>query len=399
MLKWMIAGESHGKSLVGIIDGIPAGVIINTRDIQKALARRRLGYGRGPRMKIEKDDIYITGGVRHGRTIGSSIAIIINNTEWPKWEKIMSPDPVNEEDIKHLARNSPLIKPRPGHVDLAGMQKYGFDDARNVLEPASARETAMRVALGEVASKFLSMLDIRTVAHTISIGEIFTSKTIIPNPDDEEKLDKDPLRCFDEQTSYLMVKRINQAKKEGCTLGGIVEILAYGVPAGLGNYAQSYTRLDARIASAFMGIQAIKGVEVGNGFSTTMSTGRYAHDEIFVTHNGDFTRKTNYSGGIEGGISNGSIIRIRAAMKPISTTPKALKTINIKTREQTIAHHQRSDICAVPAVGVIAQAMLNLVLTDSILEKFGGDNIKETYANLKNYNNNNILKTMNIAGN
>ncbi|MFT4246239.1 MAG: chorismate synthase [Micrococcaceae bacterium] len=384
MYRWITAGESHGESLVGIIEGIPAGVEVKTKDIKVALARRRLGYGRGARMKFEEDQLRFSGGVRHGKTMGSPIAIIIENTEWPKWQKVMSADPVDSAELEGFARNKALTRPRPGHADLAGMQKYGFDEARPALERASARETATRVALGEVAARFLSQLGIETVAHTISIAEVINETGKLPKPEDVEKLDADPLRCFDAKTSEEMVARVDKAHKTGQTLGGIVEVLAYGLPPGLGSYSQWDTRLDSKLAQALMGIQAIKGVEVGDGFTTSSREGYLAHDEI-ESEGEILTRQSNRAGGIEGGMSIGEVLRVRAAMKPIATVPKALKTVDVETGEATKAHHQRSDVCAVPAAGVVAQAMVNLTLTGVVLEKFGGDSIAETKRNLENY--------------
>ncbi|MFT4186639.1 MAG: chorismate synthase [Micrococcaceae bacterium] len=384
MYRWITAGESHGESLVGIIEGIPAGVEVTTKDIKAALARRRLGYGRGARMKFEEDQLRFSGGVRHGKTMGSPIAIIIENTEWPKWQKVMSADPVDSRELEGSARNKALTRPRPGHADLAGMQKYGFDEARPALERASARETATRVALGEVAACFLSQLGIETVSHTISIAEVINKTEKLPKPADTERLDADPLRCFNAKTSEEMVARVDKAHKTGQTLGGIVEVLAYGLPPGLGSYSQWDTRLDAKLAQALMGIQAIKGVEVGDGFTTSSREGYLAHDEI-ETENEILTRQSNRAGGIEGGMSIGEVLRVRAAMKPIATVPKALKTVDVETGEATKAHHQRSDVCAVPAAGVVAQAMVNLTLAGVVLEKFGGDSIVETKRNLENY--------------
>ncbi|MFT4147481.1 MAG: chorismate synthase [Micrococcaceae bacterium] len=388
MLRWMTAGESHGQSLVGILEGIPAGVKVCSQDISNALARRRLGYGRGARMKFEADKLHFSGGVRHGLTMGSPIAIIIENTEWPKWKKVMSADPIDQSEIEGKARNAPLTRPRPGHADLTGMQKYGFDEARNVLERASARETATRVALGEVAALFLAELGIQTVAHTVSIAEIFNDSDMLPEAKDQEALDQDPLRCFNQEISKKMVQRIDQAHKEGQTLGGVVEVLVYGLPPGLGSYSQWDTRLESRLSAALMGIQAIKAVEIGDGFTTATRNGGMAHDEITHDAQNTIVRATDRAGGIEGGMSNGEILRIRAAMKPIATVPKALKTIDTETGEATKAHHQRSDVCAVPAAGVVAQAMVNLAIADAVLEKFGGDNVAETQRNLNSYREN-----------
>lgn len=386
MLRWLTAGESHGSGLVGIIEGLPAGIEITTADIQDALARRRLGYGRGARMKFEKDQVTLIGGVRHGLTLGSPVAIHIANTEWPKWEKVMNPDPVDPAELDGLARNAALTRPRPGHADMAGMQKYGFDESRPLLERASARETATRVALGRVAQHFLAQLGIRTVSHTVSISTVFVPEDAeLPTPDDVHRLDEDPLRCTDPQTSQRMVEIIDSAKKDGQTLGGTVEVLVYHAPVGLGSHVHWDRRLDTKLSAALMGIQAIKGVEVGDGFTTATRLGGQAHDEIIRTEDNTVARRTNRAGGIEAGMSNGEIIRVRAAMKPISTVPRALATVDVATGETTKAHHQRSDVAAVPAAGVVAEAMVALVLAEAVLEKFGGDSIAEVQRNLNAY--------------
>ncbi|MGW6173007.1 chorismate synthase [Arthrobacter sp. NPDC055138] len=386
MLRWLTAGESHGPALVGIIEGVPAGVELTAAEVQDALARRRLGYGRGARMKFEKDEVTLVGGVRHGLTQGGPVAIEVANTEWPKWETVMSADPVDPAQLEDLARNAPLTRPRPGHADFTGMQKYGFHEARPVLERASARETAARVALGTVAGKFLSALGIRLVSHTTAVGRVSVPEgSRVPVPDDVLALDEDPLRCFDAETSLAMVQEVDQAHKEGETLGGVVEVLAYGLPPGLGSYVHWDRRLDARLAAALMGIQAIKGVEVGDGFLTAARRGSAAHDEIVRDEHGTIVRATNRAGGIEGGMSIGETLRVRAAMKPIATVPRALATIDVSTGEPAKAHHQRSDVCAVPASGVVAEAMVALVLADAVIEKFGGDSVAETARNLRSY--------------
>lgn len=386
MLRWLTAGESHGPALVGLIEGVPAGVPITTSDIASALSRRRLGYGRGARMKFEQDQVTLTGGVRHGRTQGGPVAIEIANTEWPKWSEVMSADPVDADILADQARNAPLTRPRPGHADFTGMQKYGFSEARPVLERASARETAARVALGAVASAFLGELGIRLVSHTVSIANVqVPDESILPQPSDVEQLDADPLRCFDAETSTAMVAEVDLAHKEGQTLGGVVEVLAYGLPPGLGSYVQWDRRLDARLAGALMGIQAIKGVEVGDGFATAQRRGSQAHDEILLDEDHRINRKTNRAGGIEGGMSIGDVLRVRAAMKPIATVPRALRTVDVATGEPARAHHQRSDVCAVPAAGVVAEAMVALVLAEAVVEKFGGDSVAETHRNLTSY--------------
>ncbi|WP_237235904.1 chorismate synthase [Rothia nasimurium] len=385
MLRWLTAGESHGEALVGIIEGVPAGVELTSEMVRDALARRRLGYGRGARMKFEEDRVRILGGVRHGKTQGGPVAIEIANTEWPKWVDVMSSDPVDPALIEGRARNAALTRPRPGHADFAGMQKYGFDESRPVLERASARETATRVALGVVAAQILKALGVELVSHTTAIAEVAApADAPRPTPRDVAALDADPLRCFDAATSEAMVATVDKAHKDGETLGGVVEVLAYGLPPGLGSYVHWDRRLDARLAAALMGIQAIKGVEVGDGFETAKRPGTLAHDEIVPGEHG-VQRVSNRAGGIEGGMTIGDLLRVRAAMKPIATVPKALATIDTSTGEVARAHHQRSDVCAVPAAGVVAEAMVALVLAEAALEKFGGDSITETRRNMDSY--------------
>lgn len=384
MLRWLTAGESHGPELVAILEGLPAGVPVLAEQIQADMQRRKLGYGRGARMKFEQDELTISGGIRFGLTMGSPVALRIGNTEWPRWTEVMSPVPVDPETLP-TGRGAALTRPRPGHADLVGMQKYGFDEARNVLERASARETAARVALGAVARAFLGELGIRLVAHTLSIETVrVPDVSALPTPDDVDALDADPLRCFDAETSAAMVARIDRAHDDGDTLGGVVEVLAYGVPPGLGSYTHWDRRLDGRLAAALMGIQAIKGVEVGDGFETTRRPGSQAHDEL-VLDDGVLTRLSDRAGGTEGGMSTGTLLRVRAGMKPIATVPRALRSVDVATGEASGAHHQRSDVCAVPAAGVVAEAMVALVLADAVLEKFGGDSIAETRRNLEAY--------------
>jgi chorismate synthase len=385
MLRWLTAGESHGPELVAVLEGLPAGVPVTTDAVQVALARRRLGFGRGARMKFEKDEVSLSGGVRHGSTMGGPVAITIANTEWPKWEQIMSADPV-DESLLTGARAEALTRPRPGHADFTGMQKYGFLDSRPILERASARETAARVALGSVAASFLSELGIRLVTHTVAIGTASVpSVYALPVPEDVDLIDDNPVRAFNSEAGERMVAEIEQCHKDGDTLGGVVETLVYGLPPGLGSFVHWDRRLDSQLAGALMGIQAIKGVEVGDGFETTRRRGSVAHDEIIRDENGVVHRSTDRAGGIEGGMSNGEILRVRAAMKPISTVPKALATIDVSTGEQAKAHHQRSDVCAVPAAGIVAEAMVALVLANAVLEKFGGDSVTETKRNLGSY--------------
>ena len=385
MLRRLTAGESHGPELVAVLEGLPAGIEITTSDVQDALARRRLGYGRGARMKFEQDEVSLSGGVRHGLTMGGPVAITVANTEWPKWQDIMSADPVDESKLTG-ARAEALTRPRPGHADFTGMQKYGFLDSRPVLERASARETAARVALGAVAGAFLRQLGISLVTHTTSIGRVALPEGFpLPSAKDVERLDSDPLRCTDPVTSAAMVAEVDECHKEGDTLGGVVETLVYGLPPGLGSFVHWDRRLDSQLAGALMGIQAIKGVEVGDGFTTASRRGSEAHDEIERDVDGVVRRLTDRAGGIEGGMSNGEVLRVRAAMKPISTVPKALATIDVATGEAAKAHHQRSDVCAVPAAGVVAEAMVALVIANSVLEKFGGDSVEETKRNLSAY--------------
>ncbi len=386
MLRWQTAGESHGEALVAMIEGLPAGVRIASSDVVAALARRRLGYGRGARMKFEQDKVRILTGVRHGVTLGSPIAVEIANTEWPKWTEVMSADPLDHE-IEKVGRNAPLSRPRPGHADLTGMRKYGFNDAREVLERSSARETASRVALGAIADAFLQQaLGVRTVAHVVGIGGVYANKSLaLPTPDDVAALDASPVRTLDKDAEAKMMARIDEAKANADTLGGVVEVLAYGMPAGVGTYVESDRRLDAALASALMGIQAIKGVEIGDGFEEADRPGSAAHDEIVTGENGKITRLTNRAGGIEGGMSNGEIIRVRAAMKPIPSIPRALRTVDVLTGEAAQAINQRSDFTAVPAASVVAEAMVRLTLAKYALEKFGGDSLQETRRNVESY--------------
>jgi chorismate synthase len=385
MLRWLTAGESHGPSLVAILEGLPAHVRVTTADLQDALARRRLGHGRGARMKFEQDEVTLVGGVRHGETQGGPVAVQIANTEWPKWEQVMSADPVDPAELEVLARNAKLTRPRPGHADLVGMQKYAFDEARPVLERASARETAARVALGRVASNFLEQaVGARVVSHVVELGGVPAPAGVVPLPEDVERLDADPVRCLDPGASAGMVAAIDQAHKDGDTLGGVVEVVVHGLPPGLGSHVHWDRRLDARLAGALMGIQAIKGVEVGDGFALAATPGSKAHDEIVPTADG-LRRTSGRSGGTEGGMSTGEVLRVRAAMKPIATVPRALRTVDVTTGEETVAHHQRSDVCAVPAAGIVAEAMVALVLAEAVLEKFGGDSVQETRRNAESY--------------
>jgi chorismate synthase len=383
-VRWLTAGESHGPALTAIIEGLPAGIDVSSADIQQDLARRRLGVGRGARMKFEQDVVTIKGGIRHGKTLGGPIAIEVANSEWPKWDKVMSPDPVDPSEIENLARNAPLTRPRPGHADMVGMQKYGFNDARPVLERASARETAARVALGAIARRFLNQVaDVDVVSHVIRIGSVSSTGSALPT--DRARIDENPVRCLDPQAAIAMEEEISAAHRDGDTLGGVVEVVVVGLPPGLGSYTHWDRRLDAKLAGALMGIQAIKGVEVGDGFELASIRGSLAQDEIFLAEGGGVTRSSGKSGGTEGGMSTGDVLRVRAAMKPISTIPKALRTIDVATGEEAVAINQRSDVCAVPAAGIVAEAMVALVLAESILDKFGGDSIVETKRNIDSY--------------
>ncbi|MGH3979720.1 MAG: chorismate synthase [Pseudonocardiaceae bacterium] len=385
MLRWITAGESHGPALVAVLEGMVAGVEVTSKDLQAELARRRLGYGRGARMKFEADEVSILGGVRHGITLGGPVAVRIGNTEWPKWETVMAADPVDPAVLADQARNAPLTRPRPGHADLAGMTKYGFDDARPVLERASARETASRVALGTVAKAFLRQtLGVEVLSHVVALGEVDAPAGVLPGPGDAERVDASPVRAYDEAASAAMVAEVDAAKKDGDTLGGVVEVVAHGLPVGLGSFVHADRRLDARLAGALMGIQAMKGVEVGDGFTTARRRGSAAHDEMTPGPDG-VIRSSNRAGGLEGGMTNGEVLRVRVAMKPISTVPRALSTVDLATGEPAAAINQRSDVCAVPAAGVVAEAMVALVLADAALEKFGGDSLAETARNARSY--------------
>ncbi|NLD86214.1 MAG: chorismate synthase [Actinomycetales bacterium] len=385
MLKWTTAGESHGQALVAIIEGVIADIEVTSDEIASQLARRRLGYGRGARMKFEADAVRVLGGVRHGRTMGSPIAIEVGNTEWPKWEQIMSADPVDPDSIDDKARAALLTRPRPGHADFSGMLKYGFDDARMILERASARETAARVAAGTVARAVLrDVLGVEVLSHVISIGA--SEPYVGPEPTfaDLETIDASPVRAFDEAAGQSMISEIESAKKAGDTLGGVVEVVVHGLPIGLGSHVSGDERLDAQLAAALMGIQAIKGVEVGDGFETARRRGSVAHDEMDRGADG-VDRRSNRAGGLEGGMTNGQPLRVRAAMKPISTVPRALSTVDMADGSAATAIHQRSDVCAVPAAGVVAESMVALVLARAALEKFGGDSLAETRRNVEGY--------------
>ena len=390
MLRWTTAGESHGQALIATVEHMPAGVPVTKDEVSYQLARRRLGYGRGARMKFEQDELTFLTGIRHGLTLGSPIAIMIGNTEWDKWTTIMSSDALDMDDPDNVAamssgRGAKLTRPRPGHADYSGMLKYGFDDARNVLERSSARETAARVAAATVARSFLrETLGVEVLSHVISIGP--SEPYVGPEPTfaDIEKIDESPVRAFGKDAEESMIQEIEVAKKSGDTLGGIVEVIVEGLPIGLGSHISGEDRLDAQIAGALMGIQAIKGVEIGDGFEEARRRGSEAHDEIFLGEDGIY-RNTNRAGGLEGGMTNGETLRVRAAMKPISTVPRALKSVDLSTGKAATGIHQRSDVCAVPAAGVVAEAMVALVLARAVLNKFGGDSLPETKANIASY--------------
>ncbi|KHF42724.1 chorismate synthase [Saccharomonospora viridis] len=387
VLRWITAGESHGPALAAILEGMVAGVEITTDEVAEQLARRRLGFGRSPRMGFEADRVEFLGGVRHGVTQGGPIAVKIDNTEWPKWEKVMAADPVDPTELEGLARNAPLTRPRPGHADLPGMLKYGFDEARPVLERASARETASRTALGTVARAFLrQLLGVEIVSHVVSIGRAKAPEGPLPKPEDLAAVDESPVRAFGQEATDAMVAEIEQVRKAGDTVGGVIEVIAYGLPPGLGSHVHWDRRLDARLAGALMGVQAMKGVEIGDGFTTAERWGSEAHDEIDAdTGPNGVTRRSNRAGGLEGGITNGEPLRVRVAMKPISTVPRALSTVDVTTGEPAVAIHQRSDVCAVPRAGVVLESMVALVLADAALEKFGGDSLAESKRNVEAY--------------
>ncbi|MDG4788252.1 chorismate synthase [Micromonospora sp. WMMD1102] len=392
MLRWLTAGESHGPALVAVLEGLPAGIEVTSEEIVHQLGRRRLGYGRGARMAFERDEVEIVGGLRHGRTLGSPVAIRVGNSEWPKWQTVMAADPVDAEVLAGQSRNAPLTRPRPGHADLAGMQKYGHTDARPILERASARETAARVAVGTVARSLLRQaLGIEIVSHVVELGSVAAKPGLQPRPEDAERIDADPLRCLDPEASARMVAEVDAAKADADTLGGIVEVLAYGVPPGLGSHVQWDRKIDARLAAALMSIQAIKGVEIGDAWQQARSRGSVAHDEIVPTATG-VRRVTDRAGGLEGGITTGEPLRVRAAMKPISSLNRALSTVDVATGEPATAINQRSDVCAVPAAAIVAETMVALVLAEAALEKFGGDSVAEVRRNLAGYLDNLVIR-------
>jgi chorismate synthase len=384
-LHWLTAGESHGPALVAVLDGVPAGIALQGADVARELARRRLGYGRGARMSFEQDEVELVGGVRHGVTLGSPVAIRVGNSEWPKWQTVMAADPVDSAELAGQARNAPLTRPRPGHADLAGMQKYGHTDARPILERASARETAARVAAGAVAKALLHQaLGVQIVSHVVELGPVVAEPGLRPRPEDEPRIDADPVRCLDPVASARMVEEIDAARRDADTLGGVVEVLAYGLPPGLGSHTQWDRKLDGRLAAALMSIQAVKGVEIGDAYTQARSRGSVAHDEIVPTETG-VRRLTDRAGGVEGGITSGEPVRVRAAMKPISSLNRSLSTVDVSTGEPATAINQRSDVCAVPAAAVVAEAMVALVLAEATTEKFGGDSVAEIRRNLAGY--------------
>ena len=379
MLRFLTAGESHGQALVVIVEGLPAGMQVTVEDIGAELSRRRLGYGRGPRMRFEQDEVLLLAGVRHGRTLGSPVAIEIGNTEWPKWVEEMSPAPG--------ATKKPLTQPRPGHADLAGMQKYGFDDARDVLERASARETAARSAAGALAKRLLAELGVSVVSHVVQIGPAQSKASERPGPGDLERVDESSVRCFDSAAEDAMVGEIEAAAKEGDSLGGVVEVLAYGVPVGLGSHVHWDRKLDSLLAQAIMSIQAVKGVVIGDGFEVAGRRGSVAHDPItWDADAGTYRRESTQAGGIEGGMSTGEVIVVRAYMKPLATLNRpVLKTVDVVTKEETVSFKERTDVTAVPAMGVVAETMVSLVLANEALRKFGGDSIAEVVRNRDGY--------------
>jgi chorismate synthase len=379
VLRYLTAGESHGKALVVIVEGLPAGLAVTAPEIAGELARRRLGYGRGPRMRFEADEITLVGGIRHGRTLGSPVAIEIANTEWPKWQEEMSPDPGSPSKV--------LTKPRPGHADLAGMQKYGFDDARDVLERASARETAARVAAGSLAKALLARLGVSVLSHVVGLGPVRAEGGGRPGPDDLERVDESAVRCFDPEVEARMVEAVKAAAKDGDSLGGVVEVLAYGVPVGLGSHVHWDRRLDGLLAQALMSIQAVKHVELGEGSEVVSRRGSEAHDAItWDEDSATYRRETDRAGGIEGGMSTGGLIAARVGMKPLATLNRpVLGTVDVVTKEATVSFKERTDVTAVPAMGVVAETMTALVLASEALRKFGGDSMAEVVRNRDGY--------------
>ncbi len=384
-LRYLTAGESHGPALTGILEGMPAGVPVDRAAIAHQLARRRAGHGRSPRMLFEVDDLELLGGVRHGRTLGSPVALLIRNTEWDKWRQAMSPDaPEDPEAVAATGRGAPLTRPRPGHADLVGSQKYDYDDVRDALERASARETAMRVALAAVARGLLDDLGIKLVSHTVRIGSVARDDAGWPDPDDQDRVDEDPVRCADPQASAAMQEAIDHAKAQRDTLGGVIEVVVTGLPPGLGSHVHWDRKLDARLAQALMSVQAFKGVEVGDGFATAATPGSAAHDEIALDEHG-YARRTDRAGGLEAGMTTGAPLRVRAAMKPLSSLTQPLDTVDVTTGETAQAITQRSDVCAVPRAGVVLEAVVAVEIASALLDKTGGDSLGEVRRNLEGY--------------
>jgi chorismate synthase len=374
VLRYLTAGESHGRALVVIVEGLPAGLPITVEEFQGELARRRLGFGRGPRMRFEQDEVTLLGGIRHGRTLGSPVAIEIGNTEWPKWEAEMSPAPG--------ATEKPLTQPRPGHADLAGMQKYGFTDARDVLERASARETAARVAAGTLAKALLAQLQIDVISHVVQMGPVAAKSGARPTPGDLATVDASEVRCFDPDAEQAMIDEIKAAAKAGDSLGGVVEVLGYGVPVGLGSHVHWDRKIDALLAQALMSIQAVKAVEIGEGIDVAARRGSEAHDPITWEAEAGYRRESDRAGGIEGGMTSGGLVVARAHMKPLATLNRpVLKTVDVDTKEETVSFKERTDVTAVPAMGVVAETMTSLVLAGEALRKFGGDSVAEVVRN------------------
>ena len=374
MLRFLTAGESHGPALVVVVEGLPAGLPITIEEVATELARRRLGFGRGPRMRFERDDVEFVGGVRHGATLGSPVSLVIHNTEWPKWQEEMSAAPGVTE--------KPLRRPRPGHADLVGMQKYGFDDARNVLERASARETAARVAAGALAKKLLAELGASVLSHVVALGPVRAAADHRPEPADLDRIDDSQVRCFDPEAEQAMVDAIEQAAKAGDSLGGVVEVLGYGVPPGLGSHVHWDRRIDGLLAQALMSIQAMKAVEIGEGFDVAGRPGSEAHDEITWTEEAGYERGSARAGGIEGGMTTGGLLMARVSMKPLSTLNRpVLRTVDVDTKEEAVSFKERTDVTAVPASGVVAETMVALVLAGEALRKFGGDSLAEVSRN------------------
>lgn len=378
MLRYLTAGESHGQALVAVVEGLPAGLPVTAEDIQAELSRRRLGYGRGPRQRFEVDEIELLGGIRHGRTLGSPVSILIKNTEWFRsdvWHEEMSPAPGSTK--------KPLTQPRPGHADLSGMQKYGFDDARDVLERASARETAARVAAGALAKLLLKHIGVDVLSHVIQMGSVRTTSSVRPTMADLAVVDDSPVRCFDGATQEAMIAEIEAAAKDGDSLGGVVEVLAYGLPVGLGSYVHWDRKIDGLLSQAIMSIQAVKGVEIGDGFEVAGRRGSAAHDPIsWDESTKSYRRESTLAGGTEGGMTTGELLVVRAAMKPLATLNRpTLKTVDTATKQETVSFKERTDVTAVPAMGVVAETMVALVLASEAQRKFGGDSVKEFVAN------------------